>query len=76
MRLNPRAAGSVASALASSRVALVFAGVLVLSESVALAATLFSAAGVSFVAGLLIATKIYGVRAPRPGDAHAGGGYE
>lgn len=59
MRLNSRAASSLASALASSRVALLFAGVLVLSESVVLATTLFAAAGVSFVAGLLIATKLY-----------------
>jgi hypothetical protein len=59
MRLNPRAASSLASALASSRVALLLAGVLVLSESVVLASTLFAGACISLVAGLLIATKIY-----------------
>ena len=69
MRLDSRAASALASALASSRVALLFAGVLVLSESVVLATTLFAGAGVSLVGSLLIATKIYRVRAPRPADA-------
>jgi hypothetical protein len=69
MRLNLRAAGSLASALASSRVAFLFGGVLLLSESVLLATTLFAAACVSFVASVLIATKIYRVRAPRPAEA-------
>jgi hypothetical protein len=69
MRLNARAASSLASALASTRVALLVAGVLVLSESVVLATTLFAGAGVSFVATLLIATKLYRVRGPRPADA-------
>jgi hypothetical protein len=72
MRLNARAASSAASALASSRVALLLAGVLVLSESVVLATTLFVGAGVSIVASLLIAMQIYRVRAPR--QAEAGGG--
>ena len=70
MRLNLRAANSIASALPSCRVALLVGGVLVLSESVVLATTLFVAACVSFVGSVLIATKIYGVRAPRPNDAH------
>jgi hypothetical protein len=70
MRLNARTASSLASALASSRVGLLVAGVLLLSESVVLATTLFAGAGVSFVATLLIATKLYRVRAPRP-DAEA-----
>ena len=39
MRLNSRAAGSLASALTSSRVALLRAGALVLSESLALSLT-------------------------------------
>ena len=58
MRLNVRTAGSLASALASSRVWLLLAGVLVLSESVVLASTLFAGAGVSLIATLLIATKL------------------
>lgn len=66
MRLNLRAASSLASALASSRVAFLFGGVLLLSESVVLATTLFAAACVSFVASVLIATRIYRVRARRP----------
>jgi hypothetical protein len=66
MRLNPRIASSLASALPSFRVALLFGGVLVLSESVALATTFFAGASVSLVVSLLIATKIYRVRAPRP----------
>jgi hypothetical protein len=65
MHLNARAAGSLASALPSCRVALLLGGVLVLSESVVLASTLFAGAAVSLVASLLIATKIYRVRAPR-----------
>lgn len=69
MRLNLRAASSLVSVLPSSRVAFLFGGVLLLSESVLLATTLFAAACVSFVASVLIATKIYRVRAPRPTDA-------
>lgn len=72
MRLNTRAASSVASALASSRVGLLVGGVLVLSESVVLATTLFVGAGVSFVASVLIAAKLYRVRGPRPADAEGG----
>lgn len=68
MRLNSRARSSVASALASSRVALIFFGVLALSESVVLATTLFSAAGVSLVASLLIALQVYRVGAARSAD--------
>jgi hypothetical protein len=69
MRLNPRAASSLASALASSRIALLFGGVLVLSESLVLATTLFAGVGVSVVASLLIATRLYRIRVPRPADA-------
>jgi hypothetical protein len=72
MRFNERAATSLASVLASSRVALLLVGVLVLSESVLLATTLFSGAGLSFVATLLIAMKAYRVRTPRPADAQRG----
>ena len=42
---------------------------LVLSESVVLATTLFAGAGVSLVATLLIATKLYRFRGPCPTDA-------
>jgi hypothetical protein len=69
MRLNVRATSSAASALASSRVWLLFGGVLVLSESVVLATTLFAVTGVSFVASLLISAKLYRVRVPRPANA-------
>jgi hypothetical protein len=71
MRLNAHAASSAASALASTRVWLLFGGVLVLSESVVLATTLFAGAGISFVATLLIAMKLYRVRGPRPVDRDA-----
>jgi hypothetical protein len=72
MRLNRHAASSAASALASTRVWLLFGGVLVLSESVLIATALFASAGISFVASLLIAAKLYRVRNPRPvGDAVA-----
>jgi len=66
MRLKRHAASSAASALASTRVWLLFGGVLVLSESVLIATTLFVTAGISFVASLLIAAKLYRVRNPRP----------
>jgi hypothetical protein len=69
MRLNRHSARSAASALASTRVWLLFGGALVLSESVLLATTLFATAGISFVASLLIAAKLYRVRSPRPVDA-------
>jgi hypothetical protein len=72
MRLKGHAASSAVSALASTRVWLLFGGVLVLSESVLIATTLFAAAGISFVASLLIAAKLYRVRNPRPADADAG----
>jgi hypothetical protein len=62
MRLNASAASSAASALASARVGLLVGGVLVLSESVVLATTLFAGVGVSLVATLLIATKLYRAR--------------
>jgi hypothetical protein len=71
MRLNTRAASSAASALASSRVWLLFGGVLLLSESVVLATTLFVGAGISFVASLLLAAQLFRVRSPRPADAEA-----
>jgi hypothetical protein len=69
MRLNLRAASSLASVLPSSRVAFLVGGALLVSESVVLATTLFAAASVSFVASVLIAAKIYRVRAPRQTDA-------
>lgn len=70
MRLNRHSASSAASALASTRVWFLFGGVLALSESVLLATALFATAGISFVASLLIAAKLYRVRSPRPvGDA-------
>jgi hypothetical protein len=69
MRHNTRAATSLASALASSRIALLFGGVLLLSESLVLASTLFAGVGVSVVASLLIAARLYRVRGPRPADA-------
>jgi hypothetical protein len=59
MRVNRRAAGSIASALPSFRVACLFGGVLLLAESVVLASTLFAGAAISFVASLLIAARIY-----------------
>lgn len=65
MRLNVNAASSIASALPSCRVLLLFAGVLALSESVALATTFFAGALVSFAASLAIATTIYRRAAPR-----------
>lgn len=71
MRLNLRAASSLASALPSCRVAFLLGGVLLLSESVVMATTLFAAACLSFVASVLIATKIYRVRAPRPVEAQS-----
>jgi hypothetical protein len=37
-----------------------------------LATTLFSGPGLSFVASMLIAMKVYRVRAPRPADAQRG----
>jgi hypothetical protein len=69
MRLNTRAASSIASVLPSFRVLLLLAGVLALSESIALATTLFAGALVSFAAGLAIAATIYRRRSPRLADA-------
>ena len=69
MRLNPRTASSLASALPSFRLALIFGGVLLLTESVVLASTLFAGAAISFVGSLLVAAKIYRVRSPRPAGA-------
>jgi hypothetical protein len=65
MRLTSNAASSIASALPSCRVLLLLGGVLALSESVALATTLFAGALVSFAASLAIATTIYRRAAPR-----------
>jgi hypothetical protein len=69
MRLDLRAASSIASALPSCRVLLLFVGVLLLSESVLLATTMFAASGLSFAASLVLAMKIYrasaGARAAR-----------
>jgi hypothetical protein len=72
MRTNTHAANSLASALASSRVWLLFGGVLLLSESVLLASTLFAAAGISFVATLLVAPTLSRVGGPRPEGADPG----
>jgi hypothetical protein len=71
MRLNIRAARSIASVLPSLRVTLLIAGVLALTDSVVLASTLFAGASLSFLASLLIAMQIYRVRAPRPADQQA-----
>jgi len=68
MRLDSRAANSLASALPSCRVAFLLGGVLVLAESVVLATTLFAGAFVSLVGSVLIGMQIYRVRAPRPVD--------
>lgn len=59
MRLNTRAASSIASVLPSLRLLLLFGGVLALSESIALATTLFAGAFISFAASLVVATTIY-----------------
>ena len=72
MRLNERAANSIAAVLPSCRVALVLGGAFLLAESVVLASTLFAAAGLTFIASLVIATRIYRVRAPRPAEAEHG----
>jgi hypothetical protein len=69
MRLNTRAARSIASALPSCRVLLLFGGVLALSESIALATTLFAGAAVSFAASLVVATMIYRSAPPRVAEA-------
>ena len=69
MNLSPRAASSIASALPSWRVLLLFGGFLTLSESIALATTFFVGAFASFVASLLIATAVY--RRAEPGAADA-----
>jgi hypothetical protein len=68
MRLDFRAASSIAAALPSCRVALLLGGVLLLSESVVLATTFFAGACGSFLASLLIAAKVYRERAPRRSD--------
>jgi len=73
MRLNVHAANSIVSTLASLRVALVLGGVLLLTETVVLATTLFAAAFVSFVASLLIAARIYRNRGQHPAHAQAVG---
>jgi hypothetical protein len=76
MRLNLRAASSLASALPSCRVAFLVGGALLVSESLVLATTLFAAASVSFVASVMIAAKIYRVRAPRPVEAQRDPSYQ
>lgn len=68
MRLNIQAASSIASALPSSRVLLLFGGVFALSESILLATALFAGAFVSFAASLVIATVIYRSAVPRLAD--------
>jgi len=72
MRLNERAANSIAAVLPSCRVALVLGGALLLAESVVLASTFFAAAGLTFIASLLIATRIFRVCAPRPAEGEHG----
>ena len=67
MRLNMRGASTIASALPSTRVLLLFGGVFALSESVLLATALFAGALVSFAASLALATAIYR-SAPRHAD--------
>lgn len=64
--MNPRAASSIVSALPSRRMLLLFGGVLLLSESVALATTLFAFACVSFAVTLVLATKMYRASGRRP----------
>lgn len=59
MRADQRTASSIASALASCRAMLLLGGVLLLAESVVLATTLIAAACISFVAGLVIAARLY-----------------
>jgi hypothetical protein len=73
MYLTPRAASSIASALPSWRVLLLFGGFLTLSESIALATTFFVGAFVSFVASLLIATAGYRRSGPGAADAPESG---
>ncbi|HEY5660974.1 MAG TPA: hypothetical protein VIR59_09330 [Gaiellaceae bacterium] len=74
MRLEVRAASSIASALPSLRVALLFGGVLLLAESVVLASTLFAGAVVTFVAGLVVGASAYRYREPRAAEAEGGAG--
>jgi hypothetical protein len=64
--MNPRATSSIVAALPSSRMLLLFGGIVLLSESSALATILFVAAGLSFAATLLLATKLYRASARRP----------
>jgi hypothetical protein len=70
MHKNVRAASSIASALPSLRVLLIFGGVFALAESIALATTLFIGAFASFAAGLAIAATIYRSTAATTADAH------
>jgi hypothetical protein len=65
--MNPRAASSIIAALPSCRVLLLFGGIVLLSESVALATTLLVAGGLSFAATLLLAAKMYRAPGRRPG---------
>ncbi len=58
MRINVTAATAIASALPSCRVLLLFGAVLLLSESVVLAGTLFVAACLSVAAGLVLGATI------------------
>jgi hypothetical protein len=59
MRLNVRAANSIASTLPSCRVVLLGGGVVLLSESVLLATTMFAVSALSFAASLALAMKMY-----------------
>jgi len=64
--MNPRAATSIVAALPSCRVLLLFGGIVLLSESIALATTLLVAGGLSFAATLVLATKMYRASGRRP----------
>lgn len=71
--MNPRAANSIAAALPSCRVLLLFGGIVLISESVALATTLLVAGGLSFAATLVLATKMYRASGRRPASDHVRG---
>jgi hypothetical protein len=64
--MNSRAATSIIAALPSCRVLLLFGGIVLLSESIALATTLLVAGGLSFAATLVLATKMYRASSRRP----------
>jgi hypothetical protein len=59
MQRRPEPLGTVAAALPSCRVLLLFAGVLALAESAALGTVLFALAAVTFGVSLVLGTLIY-----------------